>query len=285
MLAPPRGYDVIASLYGETLSAGPLGLGSAPGRRLVEPLYASWIQPEVAVRTRDAFSLQGTDPEDTPRATHTREDLVKSYIAVRQASYIEQGTAYFREGQYRDAHNVFMTADSISLDADWQAARVRLLTVFSGIASQQYAQAIKSLAWFLMEDPSTNVRPDPAFLNLVDVSELYADDRLYDSHLEALELQVIQSSESIELQSLYAFGLWQHRADSSASSNGLFRAERIARRADATPPWSGLYDAMLESNRAREAERIRESSARAGSAGGGRLPWELPVNAEGEETR
>ncbi len=254
------GPSALTRMHTAATSGGPLGLGQARVRRLSDVEYQGWVQPEIAIKARTLHAPASAGPVPGMAPLETKlplEDLARNYVRARREAFMAQGWQLFKEGAYREAYGVFSLADAVSLDDLQARASVKLAMLFAGIASQKYAQALNTLRWLLTPDSRTGRLPDPLFLGRIsDVRSLYGFEENepspygvgaaspYTGHVSALELFAIRNPDSVEAKVLYAFALWQDKADANARGNALFRARQIASDPEAGQPWRNLYQLM-----------------------------------------
>ena len=290
--------SVLSRMHEQGLWGGPLGLGPLPMRRLSQAGYEEWVQPEIAVKAGapPTLALTGLAGEPAPAETKLPlEELVKNYINGRRQAYLGRGRRLFKERRYREAHNAFTLADAVSLDDSKARSLVKLMMVYSGVASQQYSQAIVALKWLLnwlaTPDPQTGQLPDPDSLNQIDVRSLYGVEQgqalggmeevhPYDVHVRNVEGLVIQNPTIVESKALHAFVLWQDKGNIGTRGNALFHAQRIASSPGAREPWTNLHQVMQNadaaSRRFKTAPGVESSLSESVSA---LLPFKLPEAA------
>jgi hypothetical protein len=216
-----------------------------PGLLLRRPDKTDDQPPDVAIKSSSIGTLTdtlgGTDPVSSQNQLPL-DQLVKNYIGGHRESYLNQGWAAFKQGQYRQAGELFSMAEAVSMDDVQARTEVKIAILHASDASSQYAVAINTLKWLLSDDPHTGEIRDAHFLNrLSNVESRYGNKTDYAAHIRELEDVAIANATSFEFKGLRAVVLW--------TKNDRARAMFYAKDLTTTgkPPWSRLYSLMQAS--------------------------------------
>lgn len=160
LLVSSPGSDSIAgdgSSSGSTTGTGGGG-GPIPATQPGAPSAAtspfdrgSGVPPSVSARD----ILDAQEREAREKADKDRQEG-REAIQKRRQRYEEKAKEAFKKGEYHTAADAFAMAEMVARENPDQQARIKLLLLYTHIATEEDAQAVCDLVWLSTPDPATD---------------------------------------------------------------------------------------------------------------------------------